>query len=511
MFPLRITTTAVFVACSHAACAASGLDLAPARADQPWHPRATVEGEITADGTGMVPAGLAGKGYLLPANENLTKQQKVYEADPVKEYSLADLVDIAESEHPDTRATWLAARDAARAVEIAESTYRPQIRFSSLAGHQDSHQQASTAGLQASGGGHGQGVISALSLQWLLFDFGERASVVEAARQATIIASIAFTAAHQKVIESVSVAYYRHGAALARSKAARTSLANSEAILAAAEDRYRQGTGTVIEVAQARAGCASARLALAQANGAERNGYVDLLSAVGISPLSVLRIAPLPVRPLPAKVGAEAEDVIAKAVSRRPDVLAAYSAQRASQAHVQSTQAEFRPKVFASATANYGSGSLGVSAIPGVGQPPTVNISGAHGSTVFIGLTVPIYDGGLRSAALAQARDQTEQAALKLARVQDEAVRQIVVAQNALRTALAAHEATQEMVTAAQTAFDGALVAYRNGIGTATEVNLIQNQLLQAQIANADAYSNALSSASTLALATGSLGTVQSP
>ncbi|MGN5478360.1 hypothetical protein ACTMU2_19215 [Cupriavidus basilensis] len=44
-------------------------------------------------------------------------------------------------------------------------------------------------------------------------------------------------------------------------------------------------------------------------------------------------------------------------------------------------------------------------------QPPTVNLNGyRYGASVFLGVTVPICDGGLRSAVLAQARSDADSA-----------------------------------------------------------------------------------------------------
>jgi outer membrane protein len=84
-------------------------------------------------------------------------------------------------------------------------------------------------------------------------------------------------------------------------------------------------------------------------------------------------------------------------------------------------------------------------------------------------------------------------------------VRQLVVADNALRTSLSAYSASNALV-AAQTTFDSALASYRNRVGSITDVNIAQIQLLQARNASTDTYSTALSAAATLALATGALG-----
>jgi len=90
--------------------------------------------------------------------------------------------------------------------------------------------------------------------------------------------------------------------------------------------------------------------------------------------------------------------------------------------------------------------------------------------------------------------------------VQEEAVRQIVVADNALHTSLSTYSASQTLEAAAQTTFNSALAAYRNGVSSITDLTLAETQLLQAKDGATDAYSTALSAAATLALSTGSLG-----
>ena len=95
---------------------------------------------------------------------------------------------------------------------------------------------------------------------------------------------------------------------------------------------------------------------------------------------------------------------------------------------------------------------------------------------------------------------------MALTRTRDETVRQIVLANNALRTSLSAYPAATAVATAAKTTFDAALAAYRSGVGSITDATMAETQLLQARNASTDAYSTALSAAAALALATGSLG-----
>ncbi|HLY58877.1 MAG TPA: TolC family protein [Stellaceae bacterium] len=481
--------------------------MAPDRADRPWHPATTASGEIVPGDRGTSEAS-AGSSYVLPSNTDLSNIPPAYGTQGDRAYSLAELIDIAESNNPFTRKAWNDGRKVALAEGIAESTYLPSLTATVVGGYQAMNGNKSAFGVSANSDLTASGGIAAVSLQWLLFDFGERAAVVDTARQASVIANIAFTAAHQQVIYDVSVAFYANAAARARVGTATESLKNAEAVQAAAEDRKKRGIGTVVEVAQARQATAQARLMLVEATGAAQDSYLKLISAMGISPLTKMKIADVSDRQLPTGIGGSIEQFISEALARRPDVLSAYAAEKAAASQVEAARDEFLPKLFLSASGAYNTGGLGVSAIPGVGQQSgTVNLTGNQfGGTILGGITVPLYDGGKRSAVLEQARATADNASVTLTHTREEAMREIVLADNALQTSLSAYAAAQSLTSAAQTTFDAALAAYRNGVGSITDLTIAETQLLQAKDAATNAYSTALSTAATLALAAGALG-----
>jgi outer membrane protein len=245
-----------------------------------------------------------------------------------------------------------------------------------------------------------------------------------------------------------------------------------------------------------------------QATGGAEDAYLALITAMGISPMTKIKIADVSGRKLSPSMAAPVESIISDALGRRPDVQSAYAAQKASLANVRAAQAEFMPKLFLSATGSYNLGNLNVTSLPSGGQqPPTVNINGNHlGGSIFAGVTIPLYDGGTRDAQLARAHAEADSADARLTQVREDAVRQIVLTDNALHTSLSAYAASQTLKAAAQTTFDSALAAYRNGIGSVTDLTIAETQLLHARNTATDAYSAALSAAATLALSTGSLG-----
>jgi len=498
-----------------AGCAIFAVDMAPDRPDQPWNPATTVTGEIIPGA--KAPPDSTGPGYVLPSNAEVASVPPPPPGvDLRRAYTLPELIDIAQMNNPLTRTAWNDARKIALAAGIAESTYLPRITASAAGAYLTSEGNSSATvsagnvavGANTSTSTSARGTISAVSLQWLLFDFGAREAIIEAAKQASVISNIAFTAAHQQVIYDVSVAFYLNAAARARAATAAQSLRNAQAVEAAANDRYRNSIGTVIEVSQARQATAQARLVVVQATGGAQNTYLNLISAMGISPLTKLRIADVSRRSLSPNMATSVERIISTALARRPDILTAYAAQKASLANFRAAAAEFLPKVFLTGTSAWNSGNLNVTALPSIGQEaPTVNLSGNRSSSsVFLGATVPLYDAGVRAAKVTQAQADVDNANVMLVRRQNEAVRQIALADNALRTSLSAVSASGSLSKAAQTTFDAALASYRNGVGSITDLNIASTQLLQAKNASTDAYSTALSAAAALALSAGVLG-----
>ncbi len=508
--PLAVALGLAFAISALAGCATSSLDLAPPAADRSWQPQTDNAGNIVP-GPPLHLADTATRrdSYTLPRSAALSSIEPAAPLDASHAYTLPELIDMAESTNPLTRIAWNDARNAALAAGIAKTAYLPQLTATAMGAYTAASGSATTTLLgTASTSTEIHGTVSVLALQCLLFDFGGRRARVDAANQLSLAANIAFTAVHQQVIHAVSVAYYTYEAASARAHTTQQALDNADGILAAARARLKQGVGTVVELAQANQNRAQANLAKVQADGLASDSYLNLVSALGISPLSKPTIAALPPRTLSPTMQRPVDEIVRDAIARRPDVQSAYALEQANQAKIRAAEAAFMPKVFLSASAAYGTGTTAITAIPSIGdQAATVNLNGSRRSgSIFLGVTIPLYDGGLRSAVLMQARNDADSASAKSTHTRDEAVRQIVSAQNALTTSLASNNAAKALLDATQTTYDAAFAAYRHGVGSITDALLAQNQLLAAQNAYADSYSAALSAAASLALATGEMG-----
>src|SRR5690606_15295379 len=198
---------------------------------------------------------------------------------------------------------------------MTEATYLPLITASVIAGRQKT---STPIDLPLIGridvDTRLEGVTPVLALQWLVFDFGQRAALSEAARQLSFASNVAFNATHQKLIFDVTRRYYEHGAALEAHRIAAQTLTNSKSVLRAVEARLAQGRATTIDLALARQQVAQSELRLVRAAGQEQDTYQTLLGAMGINATLKLKIEAAHRRKLPDRFDAITQSVLERAL-----------------------------------------------------------------------------------------------------------------------------------------------------------------------------------------------------
>jgi outer membrane protein TolC len=476
------------VTCALAACADDPLKRTSASPDTPWAP----DGATATAGD-----------FTIPANPDVGTVSRGVQSGKVM--GLPELIDLAQRSHPSTRIAWEQARQSALAVGMVEATFLPIITANVIGGRQDvvtplPNLQGGTSYVDTTA----SGVAPNIALQWLVFDFGQRAAWRDAAKQNAYAANVGFNGAHQALIYNVTRSYYQYGATQSNLAIAEQALPNSQRLLDAAQARYTNGTGTSIEVAQAKQLVAQSNLRLVEAQDQRRDAYQDLLSAVGISPRSQIKVASSADRRLPRARALPTDELIASALARRPDVLASYAAVKASEAGERAAAADFMPKVYVGGVAGTNSTGIQSGNLPG--------LSGQATSTgVVMGVSIPLYEGGLRDAKQRQARSMTAAAAATLEQTRDAAMSEIILASNTLRSSLEAYAAASELTRAAQVTYDAASDAYQNGIGTLTDATAAETGLLDARQARSDAHAASLIAASTLAFSLGAMTSRTSP
>jgi outer membrane protein len=421
--------------------------------------------------------------------------------DPVKAYELAEVIDIAERTNPETRVAWERAREAAFGLGIAEGVHEPMLSAKAAAAFQRIPLPLPKTTLTPQGFfiADTRAFLPALTLKWLLFDFGGKEASIDAATQTLAAANFGFNAMHQKIVFDVTRTYYALSAAQGRVEVARVAQGQSQVVQDATESRRARGLATLPEVLQARERSAHAVYELEAATAGEVDARMGLLEAMGIAPTTALRIAGVARRPSPPLLEATAEALIERALAQRPDLMARVAVVRAREADVRKAESEFYPKIVVSGDVGQNIGRVRTTDIPGWARVNDLT----YGAAVFI--EVPLFDGNLRRNRLGLAKSELRIAEDELELQRDRAARQVVKAYEELKVALRQREAATALLAAAQQSYDAAIDSYRRGVATFVDITNAQTALIKARTADTDATSLLHTATAALAFSTGDL------
>ena len=192
--------------------------------------------------------------------------------DSVKIYTLAELIDIAESHNPQTRVAWQRARAEAASLGIARSALYPTLAAVALAettrqrvlvGSQFYRQTLETA-------------QPALAVDYTIFDSGVRRAQIDFSKANLLRASLDFNNTHLEIILRVTHSYYRVLRASGEQSAAEANLVSARTAQDAVESRLKAGLATLPDALQARAATAQAGYELASVKGEEDIAHGEL-------------------------------------------------------------------------------------------------------------------------------------------------------------------------------------------------------------------------------------------
>src|SRR6266436_4843133 len=431
---------------------------------------------------------------------------------PRKIYGLAELIDIAERNNPDTRVAWERARQAAAAVGLSESAYYPFLVASAAAGYDRAFipfptltanpTHPSLSNVRITGGSslvtEAQVYRGELSAKWLLLDFGERSAVVAAAREQLMMANVGFNGTHQKIVFQVTERFYQLGTARQKVLVSQSALEAAQTVEQAVQARVDNGLATKPELLQAQQQTAQTAFDVEATTGAESDARVALVESIGLLPTVPLHVADLGQRSTSEQTNGSVDELIERALSQRPDLVAKLANVRAKQDGIRKVRAEYYPKfaIDAHATETELDVSIDHSDYFGDHRP-------TYG--VFLTASVPIFDGFGRRHKMEIARAELHGAENELAGARDGAVREVWKAYTDFKTALRKQDSAAKLVTASQNAFDAVLESYKQGLSTYPEIVSAQRNLASARGVSHDTQAAIFTSATELALSTGDL------
>lgn len=470
-----------------------GGDLAPPSPDKPWYPSQLREYENQL------------------AHRDLGNQQNgtPIDLDPGKVYDLPELIDIAERTNPETRIAWEHARQAASAVGLSQSAYFPYLVASAGAGYErafipfpELKQGPGPTDVSVTGGGNlvteAVGERAALGVKWLLFDFGERKAVKTMAKERLLMADVGFNAVHQQIVFAVTRRFYELNVARQKVAVAESSLRAADTVAQAARARLDNGLATKPEVLQAEQQSAQSGFDLEAARGALSDAQVALVESLGILPTNNLQVADVSEKAFSENLAEPLDDLLDRALSRRPDLVAKLANLRAAQAGVRKARAAYYPRIALDAKAEWAELDVSVknSSYFGGNEP-------VYGGGLSISL--PIFDGFARRNKLRIAESELRGAEDELAHSRDSIIREVWKTRTDFETALRKQESAQRLVSAAESAFAASLDAYQHGLGTYVDVANAQRNVIASRSVMVDTRTAIYTSAAALALSVGDL------
>jgi outer membrane protein len=407
---------------------------------------------------------------------------------PGASFALADVVTVALANSPLTRTTYLQARAAAAQLGAKRAPYLPSVDVSASVTRAD----------QAAIGGPESSPYTvwgpALSLNYLLFDFGGRAANVADARWGLIAADWSHNANVQSVVFTVQQAYYLYLNSKALLEAARISVKQARAALDAATGRHDAGVATIAEVLQAKTALSQAELNLQTIDGQVLAFRGALATAMGLPANIPFDVGSLPGEVPLERASASVEALIEAARAKRPDLAASRALEQKAAAKIRSVRSEGLPSLSLSASGSRSTYDFGVAT------------SWANSWSARALVSFPLFTGYANSYNLAKAGEDAAVAQAQADALDQQVILQVWTSYYSLSTATQRVRTSRDLLASAEQSERVALGRYREGVGTILDVLTAQSALANARAQEIQARSDWFVAVARLARDTGAIG-----
>jgi outer membrane protein len=415
----------------------------------------------------------------LPADipENLIKQGA--------NWRLADIIDVALRNSPNTRQTWYAARSAAADLIVVKGERYPEINATVGPSRLDNITTERRMGPSNTG------LTSSLGFTWLIFDFGGREASIEEKRRSLIAADFTHNAAIQDQVFNVIEAYFTYANAKSLEKALETSMKEASTALDAANERHINGLATIADVLQAKTSLSQAKLNLENAKGRVKTIRGALATAMGIPANTPYDIEDIPMDPPVDRMVEAVDDYIKMAEVNSPDLAAQRNRAEASMSHTEVSRSEIYPSLFLGNTTSSGYSDL--------------DSEFKADNSALLQLRIPLWDAGTRRNKLLKSEQDALTQKAKLQTLRQSVILQVWSSYFALQTSVERLKAVNDLMASATSAYEVSLGRYKEGVGALLDMLSAQSTLMNARAQQISAQSDWYISFSQLSRATGML------
>jgi outer membrane protein TolC len=383
------------------------------------------------------------------------------------ELTLADIVDLALRNSPATQLSWAQARASANAFGATRGQIYPTVTAELNA--------ARSRSLAAPGRVAGERTQygPALTLSYMVLDFGGRSGSIDVARQATIAADLAHNAAVESTILQAELATFGYMATRAQRDAQRAAVDEANAALQAADERHKVGLATIADVLQARTARSQAQLALESLEGALHIARGSLAVAMGLPANAGFDVPDIALSDSVHAMTASVDSLIETAVRTRPELAAARAQSLGAASQLRVARAAALPALGFTAT----------------GASNGSNVSTFSGRTYSLnfGVQIPLFTGFSREYDIRGASDQLVAAEARANLTRQQVIQQVFNAYYGLRTATDRVRTSADLLASATQSESVARGRYREGVGSIVDLLIAQSALASARAQEIDA------------------------
>jgi len=395
---------------------------------------------------------------------------------------LADVVELALCGNPQTREVWASARYQEAQLGVSQAAYLPTLSGSAGLSRSYSDRSGATSPLDSKN--------AALTMSYLLYDFGARSASLENSRQLLAAAAATQDSTVQSVFLSAVQAFYQvqaAQAALASTKDAERSAAES---FKAASLRNSVGSGAPADKLQAQTAYSQASLNRIQAEGTLRSAQGALANVIGRDANRPIQLIATGTIELPSDFERDVDALIATARAKRPDLMAAEAQVNAAQANVDAVRNGDNPTITLGASATNSRSDV---------------LAPGNAYDLSLKLNVPIYSGHAPSYRIRAAEAQVDTKRAQRDRIQRQIALDVWNAYQNLQTSSQSLRSTADLVNSAEQSERVASARYQAGVGSLLDVLTAQTALASARQQRVQASYNWNIYRATLAQTMGSL------
>ncbi|MBS0624422.1 MAG: TolC family protein [Verrucomicrobia bacterium] len=406
--------------------------------------------------------------------------------DTEKILSIADLIDAALKNNPETKSAWYRARVSAARLGVARSELYPKIDAKADGSHIRTFEFLGGPVIVDNRAGAG------LMLSYLLLDFGERSASIDAAKEGLKIAHWSSDWKIQQVLIGLLGRYYEYLNAKGLLEAEEASIGDAKSRVEATEDLCRAGLKSRSDLLAAKSDLIQARLKLGERKRAAAVAMGGLAKAMGISVDVQLQVENVPEGIELSKVTENIDALIARAKLKRADLLALSGEMARKNLELKKTRASLWPKIGASANSGWAYDEKSPS-------------HGIFNYSVGVSLNAPLFAGFRKTYECRRAYAEAQETLADLRDRESEISLDVLRNFEALKTAEEKICLSREYLEYAEEGYQSALENYRAGVINIFSLIDSGKILSLARESKAQAKINWFAAIAQLAYATGSL------